>query len=143
MKVYIAGPYAARDLLAPAVVALEEAGHESTARWLDATHAITPGTINAALDQSDDYVRTHVAEDYEDIEAADAVLLYTGSAFPRMPVGSGGRHVETGYALGLGKPVVVVGEAENVFHRGSCLVAADLPAAVVLLDRLERWVAAS
>ncbi len=33
-----------------------------------------------------------------------------------MTKGSGGRHVEFGYALAKGKPIVLVGPQRNVFH---------------------------
>ncbi len=53
------------------------------------------------------------------ISRADVLVLLTGAALGLTPdeCGSGGRHVETGYALAKDKWVVVVGEAENIFHR--------------------------
>jgi nucleoside 2-deoxyribosyltransferase len=49
-----------------------------------------------------------------DIARADALVLVNLSRVHRS--GTGGRHVETGVALTLGKPVVVLGSRENVFH---------------------------
>lgn len=54
------------------------------------------------------------AEDLRDIENADVFVCFTegeGSGFSR-----GGRHVEAGYALSLGKDLLVVGPRENVFY---------------------------
>ena len=44
-------------------------------------------------------------------EAADVVISFTS-----VGGGKGGRHVEFGYGLGLGKKMIVVGPRENVFH---------------------------
>jgi hypothetical protein len=49
-----------------------------------------------------------------DIARADALVLVNLSQVHRS--GTGGRHVETGIALTLGKPVIVLGDRENVFH---------------------------
>lgn len=49
--------------------------------------------------------------DLHDIEAADTFILLAGQVSR-----TGGKHVETGYALAKGKRVIVVGPAENVFH---------------------------
>jgi hypothetical protein len=143
MRVYIAGAYSARDKLRSAAAKLEDAGHISTARWLDATHAIHRGTINTAPDSSDEYCRDHVGQDFEDIEESDVLLVYSASAlvaldpFCRGHTGSGGRHIETGYALASGLTVVVVGEAENIFHRGACIGVPDLEAALSVLSHIE------
>lgn len=54
------------------------------------------------------------ALDLEDVERADAVISFTE---PRgTPVPGGGRHVEFGYGLALGKVMINIGEKENVFH---------------------------
>lgn len=49
-----------------------------------------------------------------DIARADALVLVNLPQVHRS--GTGGRHVETGIALTLGKPVIVLGDRENVFH---------------------------
>jgi len=52
-------------------------------------------------------------ENLEDVEAADLLIL---RAEPDRSFVPGGKHVETGAALALGKPVLVLGHPENVFH---------------------------
>lgn len=134
---YLAGPYALRDELAAIATYWETLGHSSTAGWLRESHAILPGTINAAPDQDDAYVAKHVSGDFADIDRADVVVLITSHAAATIRPGlakalttSGGRHVETGYALAKTKPVIVVGEPENIFHRGpGCFVVVDLEGA--------------
>ena len=54
------------------------------------------------------------SEDLEDIRRADVVICFTEE--PRSNNSRGGRHVEFGYALGLGKTIVIVGPRENVFY---------------------------
>jgi hypothetical protein len=50
----------------------------------------------------------------DDIAAADVFVLLNPKAAHRS--GTGGRHVESGVALALGKPMVLVGDYENIFH---------------------------
>ena len=51
--------------------------------------------------------------DQEDVLAADALVCFTE---PPGDGGSGGRHVELGMALALGRRVIVVGRREHIFH---------------------------
>ena len=88
-----------------------------TASWLDETHDITPGTTGAATDLSDDEVARHAATDLDDVANADLLVLITADVAGVEAATSGGRHVETGFALASGIPVLVVGAPENVFHR--------------------------
>ena len=54
-------------------------------------------------------------EDYDDLCSADCVISFTEE--PRtMSNSRGGRHVEHGMAIALGKRVIVVGHRENIFH---------------------------
>ncbi len=48
-------------------------------------------------------------EDYDDVTEADILVLIAGSE--RYP---GGKFVETGIAIGQGKPVIVIGRRENM-----------------------------
>ncbi len=50
--------------------------------------------------------------DLDDLRAADTVISFTSEGGG----GKGGRHIEFGLALGLGKRLVIVGPRENVFH---------------------------
>lgn len=143
-RLYLAGAYCARDALRDVADHLDAAGHTVTARWLQATHAIHSGTEGAAVDQSDGYAQTHVDEDFADIDAADVLVLFT-AGFIAADLGvqgnlrAGGRHIETGYALAKGKPVIVVGEVENIFHRGACLVVDDVEGLLDALSTLGGW----
>lgn len=133
MKVYLAGAYAAREQLKEIAGVFEAAGHRVTSRWLEATHEIAPGTVGVAPDHDDQLVYQHASEDFQDIRKAEALVVFVPG--PGVLMGNtGGRHVETGFALARGKIVVVVGVAENIFHRAFCLVVPDLQAALEALD---------
>lgn len=124
MKVYTAAPYAARELVRGHREHLLAAGLEPVSSWVHETVKITEGTKGAAAALTDTEVRHHAKGDFRDIRGCALLLHYTAAycaeRLPEVdPAGfySGGRHVETGYALARGIPVVVLGEAENVFQR--------------------------
>lgn len=137
MRVYLAGPYAARDQLQTHVLDLLAAGLSCTSSWLAETHEINAGTIGAATALPGAQVSDHAKQDLLDIDHSDAVVLFTAGAVGLGAAlgGTGGRHVETGYAIAREKPVIVVGEPENVFHRyeAAVTVVGYWPAALALL----------
>lgn len=119
MRVYLAAPYVARETIKGCADELTRAGFTPTSSWLDEKHEIKPSTAGAATGISDVEASGHAVKDFLDIKRSDLVVLFTADYLQTpVPFGnSGGRHVETGFALALNKPIIVVGEAENVFHR--------------------------
>ena len=108
MKVYIAAPYPER-LAAQALLRwIESAGDEVTSTWL------------REEDTLDDF---HAQLDLDDVARADVLLAFNPKAYAE--AGTGGRHVELGYALALGKPVVLLGSRTNIFHHLDRIVAVD------------------
>jgi len=109
VKAYLAARYSRRAELCGYRDALEEIGYEVTSRWLDGGHDVMLG--------AEDFSETcaqYAQEDLDDIDCAEVLILFTdppGSEAPR-----GGKHVETGYALGTMKPVWVVGPRTNLFY---------------------------
>lgn len=97
--VYIAGR--SEDLAACKTlqVVLAKHGIGCTSTWLN---GLIPNRKMAALTCMTDIVR------------ADAVVIANPADVHR--TGTGGRHTEVGMALMSGKPVVLVGQRENVFH---------------------------
>lgn len=81
-------------------------GHTCTSRWR---------FEQGAGDGSEVIHKEHYMEaarvDLEDIDSAEMLVLLNGQVSK-----TGGKHVETGYAIAKGKKVVVVGPVENVFH---------------------------
>jgi nucleoside 2-deoxyribosyltransferase len=108
MKVYLASRYSLKETMLGYARELRDMGVEVTSRWLAELYA-----ANTTLDQVDpEELCGFAVDDLEDIREADAFIFFSEKdATPR-----GGRHVEFGYALALGTPIMVVGPYENIFH---------------------------
>lgn len=112
MNVYLASRYSRREELLRHKTSLEELGYRVTSRWLQGDHQISDDEMS---DDARRQAKAHFAtEDWEDLLAADIVISF--SEEPRSSNSRGGRHVEFGAALALGKTSIVVGPVENVFH---------------------------
>jgi nucleoside 2-deoxyribosyltransferase len=121
MKIYVAAMFSkkdyVRDLVHPVLV---EAGHQPTARWVD----------QHAQDKMSE--RDRGVMDLQDVARADVLVLLTNE-FGTMYSG-GGRMVEFGYALALGKHVFVVGSHEMIFcHLPQVMVCSSIS---VVVDQL-------
>lgn len=99
MKVYIGAPYPMIEYAKRVRTLLVRQGMQVTSRWLDGD----------AGEQS-----AWAQHDLDDVRAADVLLALNPEGWEN--AGTGGRHVELGYAIALGKKVVLVGERTNVFH---------------------------
>lgn len=121
VAVYIASPWplkAAAECLADALL---NAGLVVTARWLQLGNIAQDDDAGARMDLAD-------------IAAADAVLLINPPGWENH--GTGGRHVECGYALALRKRLIVLGVRSNVFHRlNDVTVVATVDEAIAALRR--------
>jgi hypothetical protein len=110
--IYLAARYSRNAEMRRIRDALQALGHEVTSRWIDQhggnlLESIVAEQLNAEPEQC-----AHYAEvDLDDLRAADTVISFTSEGG-----GKGGRHVEYGLALGLGKRLVIVGPREHVFH---------------------------
>ena len=139
-RVYLAGPYRCRDLIQELRTQLEAGGaYVSTASWLDEDCEITPAVTGAAPGLSDEQVQQFSLADLADVDRAQYVIHVTPAVLDGGDPGSGGRHVEVGYALGRGIPVVTVGEPENIFARTATTCVPDFGAAVDYLDKQRAW----
>lgn len=142
MKLYLAAPYAGREILKGELPFWEDLGAEITCGWVKGTRPLGASTYGISIDSTDDEVTAHANMDLEDIDKADAVVQYTANYLRGLDpslhdqkhnLHSGGRHVEVGYALAREKPVLILGESENIFQRGLCLQAYSPPEAVEAL----------
>lgn len=97
--VYIAAPYELREEAQAAMHALTARGHHVTSQWLRIHDTLTDA---------------HARKDLRDIHAATVLLVLNPEPFRQ--AGTGGRHVELGYALAHGKRIIVVGPRTNIFH---------------------------
>ena len=73
--------------------------------------------------------------DLNDVVRSDLLILFT-AAFVGIE-GGGGRHVETGWALAHGVPIIVVGQPENVFHRMKVVHRGGVTIALTKLPKLK------
>jgi hypothetical protein len=105
-SVYFAARYSRHEELNSYRAELEALGIEVTSRWLDTL----PRT--RSLYTEDDW-RALGLVDQEDVLAADTLVCFAESEGEG---GNGGRHVEVGMALALGRRVIVVGRREHIFH---------------------------
>jgi nucleoside 2-deoxyribosyltransferase len=110
MKVYLASRYSTKDEIKIKAEELKELGIESTSRWV---HEKYEGSTQLK-DCTDSFLLGAALLDLEDIRRADVVVLF--SVDPQQATVRGGRHWESGYAYGIGKPLVVCGPVENIFH---------------------------
>lgn len=111
LKIYLMARYSRHREMQNVAFALTRQGHTLTSRWIWGTHqasdeAIGTGTIG-------DFERRLAEEDYADLKEAECCI---GFSEPLRTASRGGRIVELGMALALGKRVIVVGGAEHIFH---------------------------
>ncbi len=108
-RIYLASRYSRREELCRHRDVLERQGFRITSTWLD-----------RSVSQQERLLQDHAgcaaiaADDVHDVVRADVVVSFTEE--PRSRASRGGRHVELGLALGLGRPCLIVGPRENVFH---------------------------
>jgi len=105
MSVYLCAAWPRQAALRTYRDRLVAAGIGVTSSWLDLT-----GPLPATPEEA----RATALLDLGDLARADVVLAFTET--PSAGYLTGGRHVELGYALALGKPIWLIGSPENVFH---------------------------
>lgn len=110
---------------------LEVVGYEVSARWIT-----TDSKFGHGLLAYTDAERRELAQmDERDVRSSDVLVLLAEKEGQTVP---GGKHVETGIALALGKPVAVVGRRENIFHwHPSVTVVTDVPTLLKWLESLQ------
>lgn len=127
-KIYLASHYSRREELCQYGKELQAIGYRVTSRWLNGKHQINSsgqpiGDHGEKLIEGDDEsinaeaneMRTSFArEDFEDVRVAAIIINFTEPS--RSSASRGGRHVECGIGLAMGKRCIVVGYRENIFH---------------------------
>ena len=125
--VYLAARSEDRDAAAALRLELADLVITCTARWLDV--ADLSGINGAEAEMC-----------FTDIVAADVFVLLSRQESFRDS--TGGHHVETGIAITLGKPIVLYGEPQNVFHGLSAVNVVSRSASVnelaAVVHRLSR-----
>lgn len=130
MRVYLAAPFETRVQAREVADRITAAGHTITSRWLTEHDTEFEAMGNAA--------RTDEAlADLEDIWSARVLVMLNADPFARM---SAGKHIEVGYALGIGNDVIVVGPDSHIFWHLPNVVRVDtIGEALELLEDSNRW----
>lgn len=111
-RIYLAAAYQRHDEMCGVRDVLQALDYLVTSRWIDQHGGDQPeAAVGEALKVDDPAHAQFIAEDLEDIDRADTLISFTGTGT------TGGRHVEFGYALAMGKRLILVGPRENIFHR--------------------------
>ncbi len=100
LSIYIAAPFQLRQQAIFLMTALEQLGFTVTASWLRVQD----------MPDCDASARMDLA----DVDRAHVLLALNPADWGT--VGTGGRHVELGYAIAKGKQVILLGARSNVFH---------------------------
>jgi hypothetical protein len=121
MDYYLAARYQRREELCVYAQVLRSNGHIVRSRWLLGGHQLHAGA--SQLDSPSGFVndtdgitmqaQPFAVDDLEDIQNSNVVISFTEKPDSG---GRGGRHVEFGIALALGKKLIIIGPRENVFH---------------------------
>jgi hypothetical protein len=112
MRFYLAARYSRREQMLLAQDDLARLGHTVSSRWIQGNHQVDEAGMSTEAGR--EYRERFAAEDYADVIAAGCVINFTEK--PRSCNSRGGRHVEFGMAIGMGKTCLIVGPLENVFH---------------------------
>ena len=113
LKVYLASPLEDREEMLILRSMLEMRGVICTSTWL--TPADGNDSNMASLQNKFHECRCRAIKDVEDILEADVFILNKPKAKHKVPT-TGGHHVELGICIGTGKPIILYGDRENVFH---------------------------
>lgn len=97
---YVGGPGELKDMAKAIAQALRDKGHHISSTWHDVED---PEEEETAL------------RDFSQIEDAEEFILVNPAEWKHN--GTGGRHVEFGYALARGKDMIVLGSRTNIFHQ--------------------------
>jgi hypothetical protein len=104
MRIYLAARYDRRHEMRDVARRLRAAGHAITSIWIEGLHEGVPEVISAI-------------DDWDGVAEADCVVSFTEHPTDNVSwAARGGRHVEFGIGLALGKRLCVVGPRENIFH---------------------------
>lgn len=111
MKIYVAGGFLEKDTISAFMRRLEAVGFEITMDWTKVEAGDKPKTSDADLSHEEQIKFATI--DLEGVCDADVVWHIVAGY-----KGSRGAYVETGYALGLGKMLVVSGPdwRKSIFH---------------------------
>jgi hypothetical protein len=110
MRAYLAASYRRKEQIRAAADYLESIGVEIISDWHKEIYS-------PIIDIRDLSYRTNqgvAVKDCKQVQQCDTLIFW--SEDPNVQPPRGGRHVEFGIALALGKRIIIVGKRENIFH---------------------------
>ena len=107
-------------------------GIHNIASWVTGAHDYT-GTPDETIPLEDQ--ARFASDDLEEIVAADQMIVFTEEE--GNPWSRGGRHVEFGFGLAIGIPMVIIGPIENIFYAWAVTHGAE----VARYDTLGEYIA--
>ena len=117
-SIYLAARYSRREEIRGYKINLENEGFAVTSRWLEDIVTDEEQNFVNEIEGSEDNIPAEARKlaeiDVNDVIQADTLILFSES--PVSKYARGGRHVEFGIALAIGKRVIVIGPVENIFH---------------------------
>jgi len=113
VKLYLAARYSRNEEMRGYRDDLVRRGHVITSRWIDKHGGDLSESVAAEkLNTQPGEVVKYAVADCEDLNEADVIISFTS----KEGGGKGGRHIEFGLGLAMGKRTIVVGPRENIFH---------------------------
>jgi hypothetical protein len=112
VNIYLAARYSRHLEMQGYSKRLADLGHRVTSRWPWAGHEEDEASESG---MGESFARNAAQIDLGDIAAAQIVINFT-DGLGKGGAQRGGRHVEFGLSVALGKRVMLVGPRENVFH---------------------------
>jgi nucleoside 2-deoxyribosyltransferase len=109
LSVYLASQYHLKNQTRQCAQDLRTAGIECTSVWLNEPHDPTSRLVSLHENLKAQYAE----QDLSDIQRADVFVVF--SVPEDQPILRGGMVFETGYAHGIGKPIIVCGQKQHIF----------------------------
>ena len=118
MKIYLAARHGRREDMLQMAAMLESHGHHITSRWIRRPAEADDADFSNPWTAEGDRIRLGerlAGDDLADIRACECLIAFTEGPNGGPEANRGGRHVELGIAIALGKKVAIVGPRENIF----------------------------
>jgi nucleoside 2-deoxyribosyltransferase len=109
LRIYTAAAYGRKHEIREYATQAEKCGIKVGAEWLK-----EPDSPDSDLSDSiPEKLATYAQQDWWDVGACDIFVFWAENPHKQPP--RGGRLTELGFAISLGKKIVVIGEPENIF----------------------------
>lgn len=115
VRVYLAARFSRMGEMQDKARDLRKLGYTVDIKWITGDHGAVGDAVESASDSVPTSACRFAMEDFYDIDNCDVFVFFSHKPSEAIPRGS--RHVEFGLAYAWDKKMMVVGPAENIFHR--------------------------